>query len=93
MPSTAQGVQGVRRFIAANVRRLRAKSRLSQEELAEAAELSLTFLQRIERAETNLSVDALAQIAAALSVDPRALLRPATMRKIGRGRPKVRARS
>ena len=80
-------------YIGANVRRLRRKRGMTQEELAEAAELDLTFVQRIELAKTNLGVAALVTIADALEVPPGALFRKAALPEVKRGRPrKGRAR-
>lgn len=73
--------------MAGNARRLRGAEKVSQDKLSERAGLSLVFYQRIERAETNLSLDALVQLAVALKVEPRDLLKPAVMPAIKRGRP------
>lgn len=73
--------------IAGNVRRLRTDRGLTQERLAEAADIDLSFLQQIERAEVNLSMAILVAIAEALTVAPAELLQPAEMPAIRRGRP------
>ena len=73
--------------VAANVRRVRQERGLTQEQLAERAELPLKTIQRIERAEQNPSVTVLASIAAGLGVEPGVLFEPATMEPIRRGRP------
>lgn len=76
------------RYIAANVQRLRVRRGLTQDELAAAADVSLTLLHRLERAKTNVSVAALVAIANALGVTPAALFRPAAMPATTRGRPR-----
>jgi transcriptional regulator with XRE-family HTH domain len=78
----------VQSFIAANVRRERLRHGLTQERLAEAADLDLRFLQRVERGSTNLSIAVLVALADALDVAPGALLRPAKLSPAQRGRPK-----
>lgn len=78
--------------IAANVRRLREKKGLTQEALAAAAGLDLSYEQRVERAATNLSIAVLVTLAEALDVPPARLLRAARMPRIVRGRPRKVAR-
>jgi transcriptional regulator with XRE-family HTH domain len=73
--------------IAANVRRLRLRRGMTQDDLAEACELETGYVARIERAEINLSVGKLAQLADGLGVSPAQLLRAADMQEIRRGRP------
>lgn len=77
-------------YIAANVRRHRTQRRLTQEQLAEAAGIDLTFLQRVESAKTNLSVGVMVAIADALHVDPRLLMRAARLDPPRRGRPPLK---
>ena len=60
---------------------------LTQESLAEAAGLDLSYVQRVERLETNPTVGVLVDFANALEVAPGALLVPAKMAPIRRGRP------
>lgn len=73
--------------IGANVAARRARLGLTQQALADRAELDLRFIQRVERAQTNLSVMALAALAAALDVPPETLLRPADLPPPRVGRP------
>lgn len=78
------------RYIGANVRRARLRSGLTQERLAELAGLDLRFVQRVERAETNLGVAALVALADALDVAPALLFRKAQLSPAQRGRPRNR---
>lgn len=78
-------------YAAANIRRLRKSQNLTQEALAGASGLDVTYLARVERATINLSIGVLAQVADALDVEPARLLRPARMHVIAMGRPKKRA--
>jgi transcriptional regulator with XRE-family HTH domain len=80
------------RSIAANVRRIRLRRGLTQESLASRAEQDLSYVQRIERAATNLSVAVLYAIARALDVAPGVLLRTSTLRPSPRGRPPKKRR-
>jgi transcriptional regulator with XRE-family HTH domain len=75
------------RSIAANLRRRRTELKMTQERLAEAADLDLRFLQRVERAQMNLSIGTLAALAKALRLHPATLLRPAKLAPPSRGRP------
>lgn len=60
----------LRRVVAQNLRRLRRKSSLSQEELADRAGLNRNYIGMIERQENSPTVDALEQISEALGIDP-----------------------
>ncbi|WP_438022007.1 helix-turn-helix domain-containing protein [Sorangium sp. So ce233] len=74
-------------YIGANVHRHRVRLGLTQDALAEAAEISTGFLQRVERGKTNVGVVVLVRLADALGVEPGVLLRRATMPEVTRGRP------
>lgn len=76
------------RSIAANVRTFRRRRGLTQEALAELADLDLSYEQRVERGATNLSVRILVSLAVALGVAPSRLLRRARLKTTGRGRPR-----
>jgi len=78
--------------IAANVRRLRALREVTQEQLCEQARLDLSYVQRVERASVNLSAGVLVALAEALGVRPAALLRPARLGPLRRGRPSKRSK-
>jgi transcriptional regulator with XRE-family HTH domain len=71
----------------ANVRRARAQRGLTQEALAELSGQDLSYLQRIERGATNLSVAVLWALAVALNVSPSLLVRRAKLPPGKRGRP------
>lgn len=64
----------LRDIVARNVRLIRNKMGLSQERLADLAELHRTYIGSIERAERNVSIDNIAKIAKALKVKPTDLL-------------------
>jgi len=71
-----------------NVQRLRLKRGWTQEYLAERAALDLSYTQRVERGEINVTLSSLANFADALGVLPGALLRAGKPPLIKRGRPK-----
>lgn len=75
------------RFIGANVRRLRMRQALSQEGLAAKAHVAARYLQEIEIGSTNISIGVLVDLAAALGVEERALLKPAVLPPARVGRP------
>ena len=81
------------RYIAANTRKYRLKRGLTQESLAEIADLDLRFIQRIERATTNLSVSVLVALAEALEVAPTALFRQAKLSPARPGRPRKQVKA
>jgi len=70
--------QALRRRVAVNIRRLRKAMGLSQEQLAELAQLHRTFVSQIERCVTNISIDSLERVAQGLGVDITELLQPPT---------------
>lgn len=65
-----------KRTLGQNVRRIRHEAGISQEELADRAELHRTYISSIERGERNVSVENIFAIADALDVPPGDLLRP-----------------
>lgn len=79
--------------IAANVRRARQRRGWTQEVLAERAAQDLSYLQRVERGATNLSVGVLLALATALGVPPAALVRKARPVPVKRGRPPKRSKA
>ena len=60
--------------IAMNVLRARQEQGLTQEELADRAGLSNRYIGAIERATVSISITVLAQVAAALNLEPSDLL-------------------
>lgn len=64
----------VRRFGDA-IRRARTSKGLSQEALAEVAQVHRTFIGRVERGEANASITTIVRLARALDVPPSELLK------------------
>lgn len=64
----------LRRVFASRVRAQRKALGLSQEALADEAQVHRTFIGAVERAETNISIDNIARISAALGVSAAALM-------------------
>ena len=73
-----------------NVQRLRLALGWTQEHLAEKMGLDLSYTQRVERGQVNLTLGSLATFADALGVPPAALLRVGQPPAIKRGRPKAK---
>ena len=69
-----KNVDSVRQTVATNVRRARQAAGLSQEQLADAAEIDRTYASGIERAQRNPSILVLAKIADAVGADTADLL-------------------
>jgi transcriptional regulator with XRE-family HTH domain len=64
-----------RRTVGQNIRKFRKKACLSQEQLAEKADLSYKYVGEVERGQENISLDALVRIANALKVPLADLIR------------------
>ncbi len=64
-----------RRIFAENLRKARLAKKLSQEDLAELANLHRTYVGSVERAERNISIDNIERLAIALGVSPASLLK------------------
>ncbi|MDP4199410.1 MAG: helix-turn-helix transcriptional regulator [Bacteroidota bacterium] len=64
----------IRDILAHNLRKYRARSKLTQEQLAWKAKLSPDFIGRVERAERTISLDNIEQIAKVLKIEPHRLL-------------------
>lgn len=69
-----RNVTNARLIFAANMRRLRLERGLSQEELAEVANLHRTYIGSVERGERNITIDNIEKIANALKVSVPTLL-------------------
>ena len=64
----------LRSRLSKNLKRLRATQKISQEALADLAGLHRTYVSQVERMITNISLDNIGQLAAALQVDAAELL-------------------
>jgi XRE family transcriptional regulator, regulator of sulfur utilization len=64
-----------RRVLGENIRIARKQVRLTQEKLAEKAELNSAYVSEVERGEENISVDGLMRIAKALNLSVHDLTR------------------
>lgn len=63
-----------RTIFARNLKKFRAKNQLSQEELADLAELHRTYVGSVERGERNISIDNMECLAKALKINIKDLL-------------------
>lgn len=77
-------------FFAANVRRFRARAAITQERLAEKAQIDLRYLQRIEAGEVDAKLSMVDRLARALGVPARDLLVRVRTAPPKRGRPPAR---
>ncbi len=89
----ALGARTWLRYVAANVRALRVRRGLTQEQLGERAGIEPRYVQDVERARTNLSFAVFVALANALDVVPARLLRPAEMPPARPGRPRTSTRA
>ena len=71
------GTKRLNDLVAVNLRDLRQRAGLSQEELAERCGVHRTYIGSVERGERNITLDTLQKIAKALEADPLRLLRAA----------------
>ena len=60
----------LREVFAKNLRRLRHSRGLSQEELADRADVDRNYIGKLEREENSATIDMLEKLCAVLSVDP-----------------------
>lgn len=68
----------LRLVVGGNVRALREAAELSQEELADRAEVHVTYLSGVENGRRNITIIVLARLAEALEVTPATLVTPGT---------------
>lgn len=61
-------IRSVSKILGENIRAARVKAGLSQEQLAEKADLSRNYIGNVERAEYKITVETLARIAKALTL-------------------------
>lgn len=71
----------LKEIMARNLRRARHDKKLTQEELADRAGLSMRYVGAIERGDVSASVTVLGQIADALGIEPGELLKKASAPK------------
>jgi transcriptional regulator with XRE-family HTH domain len=64
----------LRKALAQNVRQLREARGMSQEDLADAAQIDRTYVSAIERQRYAVSIDVLERLAEALEVEPGQLI-------------------
>lgn len=87
----ARREQEIVRSLAANVRAHRMKRGLTQEELAELADLSANYVQQLEYGRAVASVVTLVRLSSALGVPATRLLLPAKLERARPGRPSHRS--
>jgi HTH-type transcriptional regulator, competence development regulator len=73
---------GIKQIVGDNIRFIREKKKLTQEELSVLTKMSKTFLGDIERAQKAPTTVSLEKIAKALGVKPSQLLEPEAYRHI-----------
>ena len=75
----------LRTALARQIRSIRIRRGISQEELAFRADLHRTYISLVERSKKSLTVDSLARIASALDIKPSKLLASAEKRFSAKG--------
>ena len=73
---TSRDASRVQLLFAANVRRIRKEKQLTQEQVAEYADLHTNYISSVERGERNISICNIERIARALGVPMPELLSP-----------------
>jgi transcriptional regulator with XRE-family HTH domain len=66
--------RGAQQLFATNMRRIRLERKLTQEKVAEAADLHPNYISSVERGERNISIVNIGKIAVALGVGMEALV-------------------
>lgn len=69
-------------LFAANVRRIRLAKNLTQEQVAEAADLHVNYVSSVERGERNISICNVERFARALGVEMAQLVSPDPAREV-----------
>jgi transcriptional regulator with XRE-family HTH domain len=88
MPAPAtRRAREVMQQLGGNIQRLRVQRGWTQERLAEATGFDLSYAQRVERGQINVTLGTLVAFADALDVKPGALLRSGKAPLIRKGRP------
>ena len=67
----------LRQTFATNLRRLRHKARLSQEELADRADINRTYISKLETGATYAGLEIIGKLAEVLEAEPAEMLTPA----------------
>jgi len=78
VPPSKKASRDLNVMVGKNLRRLRNRLGVSQDEFADLAGLHRAYIGAVERGERNITLDTLQRIAAALKVDPTELLREAS---------------
>ncbi len=73
--STGESINAQLNSFGANIRRVRSSKGMTQERLAELANLNPRTVQKIEAGETNILITTLARLAKALDADADSLLK------------------
>lgn len=73
--SNGEEINAQLKAFGANLRRIRSSSGMTQEHLAELAELNVRTIQKIEAGETNILITTLVRLAKALDADVNSLLK------------------
>ena len=68
----------LRQLFATNLRRIRNKRKLSQEQLAHDAGVDRAYLSRVERGVTHVGLEIIGRLAEVLEVDPAEFFRKST---------------
>ena len=71
----------LRQVFAANLRRLRHKRELSQEDLAHEADVNRTYMSKLEKGASYPGLEIIGKLAAVLEVEPAELLKLPAKRK------------
>jgi transcriptional regulator with XRE-family HTH domain len=82
LPNYASKPRTARRILAENLRLVRLRRRISQEELAFMANMDRTYLSAVERAERNVCIDNIERLAITIDLPLPALLTEPDLRDI-----------